>query len=459
MSPVGGDRGGVMRRGLKQRRLNIVRALGVGFLTLATFAVEEARATEGYFQHGFGARQQALGGAGVADSRDAMALSLNPAGLVDVGHQFQAGASLFMPYRSYTATGTNFIAGGTAESDSNYFVVPNIAYNRPLDADSSIGFALFGNGGMNTDWANVTNGRPFCAAPGSGVYCGGASGVDLMQAFLTAGYARRLGVVSIGVAPVFAIQRFKADGLSAFAGSSSDAANLTNNGYNWSYGGGVRAGVQWNVAPNIRLGLSGQTRLWMTKLNKYRGLFAERGGFDIPANFTVGVAWDATPDVTLMFDYKRIFYSTVKSVANPMASPMPAGSLGLDNGSGFGWSDVDAFKFAVEWRYSPVWTFRLGYAHNNNPIGTDDVTFGILAPGVITDHFTGGFSYQVTKNSTIEFAAAYMPSHSVSGIELTGAGPTAGSNIELSMHQYQFTLGYTYNFDPAPARKSALVTK
>ena len=43
--------------------------------------------------------------------------------------------------------------------------------------------------------------------------------------------------------------------------------------------------------------------------------------------------------------------------------------------------------------------------------------------------------------------------HSVSGIEVTPAGPTPGSNIDISMQQFQFTVGYTYQFDaPAPAK-------
>ena len=423
----------------------------VALMGIVGLAAGTAEATEGYFQHGFGARQQALGGAGVADSRDAMSLSLNPAGLVDVGHQFQGGASLFMPYRGYTGTGTGMIARGTIDSDSNYFVVPNMAYSRPIDAESAIGVALFGNGGMNTTYANVPNAA--CAGfglPNQGVFCGGRAGVDLMQAFLTVGYARKFGAVSFGVAPVLAIQRFKAEGLSAFGafGFSSDAAHLTNNGYDWSYGGGVRAGLQWAVAPNFRIGLSGQTKMWMTKFDKYRGLFADQGNFDIPANVTAGIAWDVMPSVTLMLDYKRIFYSGVGAVSN--SSLVTPGSLGSSGGPGFGWRDVDAFKFGAEWRATPDWTWRVGYSHNNNPIRSADVTLNILAPGVMTDHFTGGFSRKVSKNSTIEFAAMYAPKHSVSGLEVVGAAPTPGSNIELSMHQYQLTLGWTYQFDSAP---------
>jgi long-chain fatty acid transport protein len=256
------------------------------------------------------------------------------------------------------------------------------------------------------------------------------------------------------------------EGISAFGAVSSDPNNLTNKGYDWSYGGGVRGGVQVSLAPNFRLGLSGQTRTWMTKFHKYQGLFAEQGGFDIPANFTVGVAWDATPAVTLMFDYKRIFYSTIASVANPGTIPAaPAGVpfyFGASQGAGFGWHDVDSFKVGLEWRASPAWTLRAGYAHNTNPIKSTDVTLNILAPGVVTDHFTGGFSYKMSPKWILDFAGAYVPRHSVSGPETlpqSFGGTVAGSNIELSMHQYQFTAGLTYKFDETLARKSSLVTK
>lgn len=67
-----------------------------------------------------------------------MALSLNPAGLVDGGRQFQMGASLFAPFRSFSGTGTQFNPTGTFDSDSNYFIVPNMAYSSPIDACESV---------------------------------------------------------------------------------------------------------------------------------------------------------------------------------------------------------------------------------------------------------------------------------------------------------------------------------
>lgn len=450
-----------MRQGLRNAAYRTAKVAIC--VTAMSFASGAAQATEGYFQYGYGARQEALGGAGVADSRDAMSLSLNPAGLVDAGNQAQMGAALFAPFRSYDATGTSLVAPGSYDSRSNYFIVPNIALSRQIDLDSAWGFTLYGNGGMNTDWPAMANTAPACAffmGGTPGTYCGGRAGVDLMQAFLAAGYARRYGAFSFGISPVFAIQRFQAHGLFAFAPFSSDPTKLTDNGYSYSYGGGVRGGVEWSVAPNVRLGFSAQTPMWMTSVSRYSGLFAAGGNFDIPANLTAGMAWDVMPNLTLMVDYQHIFYGSIASIGNSSAITGP-GVLGTSNGPGFGWHDVDAVKFGAEWRASPVWTFRAGYVHNTNPVQSTDVTFNILAPGVVTDTFTGGFAYQATSNSTIEFAAAYVPSHSVSGPERLGPPfpvPTPGSNIDVSMHQYQVTLGWTYKFDTGPAR-TALITK
>ena len=80
-----------------------------------------AWSTEGYFQLGFSPIQNAQGGAGVANSEDAMAMALNPAGIVGLDEQFQLGVALFMPYRGYTATGT-----GLAGRSPSATVTPTI---------------------------------------------------------------------------------------------------------------------------------------------------------------------------------------------------------------------------------------------------------------------------------------------------------------------------------------------
>jgi long-chain fatty acid transport protein len=430
-------------------RFSLAATTVLGGLLAAGSLALPASATEGYFQHGYGVRQYAVGGAGVADSRDAMSMSINPAGIVHVDRQLQLGIAAFMPYRSYEATDTAFVAPGDIDSDRNIFFVPNVAYTQPIDDVSSWGVVMYGNGGMNTSWPDVANTSPGCVGSlnNSGAFCGGDAGVDLMQAFMSAVYARQFGPLSIGIAPTVVVQRFKASGLRAFGtfGFSEDSNHLSNEGYDWSWGGGLRAGVEFAVNDRLRLGLSGQTKMWMTKFDQYAGLFKNQGNMDIPPAIVAGLAFDATPDLTLMFDYKHIFYSDVPTVGDP--TDYVGNKFGSDKGPGFGWADVDAFKFGVEWRANETWTLRAGYAYNTNPIDSEDVELNILAPGVVQHHITGGLSYRVTPGSSIDFSGAYMPTVSVSGPETLCGGdfPPCG-DIKLSMHQFQFALGWTYHF-------------
>src|SRR5205823_10216174 len=102
-----------------------------GILIFASLAalhasVLTANATDGYFQYGYGARQKALGGAGVADSRDATAVSLNPAGLVHAPTELTVSGTLFSPWRSYGVSGIGPVPEGEFDSKGNYFPVPNL---------------------------------------------------------------------------------------------------------------------------------------------------------------------------------------------------------------------------------------------------------------------------------------------------------------------------------------------
>jgi long-chain fatty acid transport protein len=420
------------------RRLAATAAMAAGMAVSAA----PAHATEGYFQHGYGARQSALAGAGVADSEDPMALSLNPAGIAGEERQFQLGLSLFNPQRGFTGSGgPSFTPSGEYESGEEYFPIPNLGYLHPLDDQSAIAIAVYGNGGMNTSFEAVPN--PACG-PGAGVFCGGSAGVNLIQLFVAVGYARKFGDnFSLGVAPIFALQGFEGRGLAAFSGVSSDPARLSNNGVDYSTGFGARLGAEWSVTDRFRIGGAYQTEFNMSEFDDYAGLFEGGGDFDIPSNWTIGVAFDVTPAVTVMFDYRHINYSDVPAVSNATTVPLPFGASG---GPGFGWDDVDAYKLGVEWNASERWTWRGGIAQNNNPIGPEDVTLNILAPGVVEQHYTFGFTYAASERSAIDFAFMYAPQASVSGIEVTPMGPNPGHQIELEMNQIQATVGWTYRF-------------
>ncbi len=405
----------------------------------AGVSVKPASATEGYFQHGYGAVSKALAGSGVAYSQDAMAQALNPAGLVNVGNEFTLGLSIFSPDRKFTTSGSpGLVPAGSHESENDFFFVPDVAINYRLDAVSSVGVAIYGNGGMNTEYGTMPGGAACAAA--TGVFCNGKTGVNLSQLFLQPTYARKIGSrVSVGAGLILATQFFEAKGLQLFSGQSTDSANLTNRDTDTAYGIGGRIGAQVDIGGGVSAGIAYQLRTYMSEFDHYRGLFAEQGDFDVPPALQAGVAWKTAAGITLLADFKRIWYSQVNSVGNPFAS---SNQLGPDNGRGFGWDDINIYKIGVQYQATPKLILRAGYSHNDNPIGPSEVLFNILAPGVIEDHFTAGFEYEVTPSSSLVAAAMYAPSSSVTGPNAM----SAGQNITLEMEQYEVTFGWKYKF-------------
>lgn len=412
---------------------NLTRVAGTAALCLALGLPGAASATEGYFALAYGPAQRGVGGAGVAHSVDPMSAAINPANIGDIGHQLTFGLEAFSPRRGFTANGTNFVPDGETRSGHNWFPIPNFGYNMPLESGGALNVMVYGNGGMNTSYPDVAN--PNCGGA-TGIFCGGKAGVDLMQMFVSVGYGRKDGNFSWGIAPTFAVQRFAARGIAAFSGSSVDGANFTNRGYDFSTGVGLRAGVKYEISPTATIGLAAQTRFKMSKLDKYAGLFEDGGSFDIPASITAGIAFKPRNDLTMMLDFQKIFYSDIGAVGNPAT----AGAYGAAGGAGFGWDDVSVVRLGAEWQQNSDMTWRAGYAYASNPVGADDVTMGIFAPGVVQHHFSFGGAKKLNDRDTLDFAVNYVAPHKVKGPFMTGG------EVALDMHQFSASIGWTRNF-------------
>lgn len=419
-----------------------------------------ALATNGYFAHGYGTKDSGMAGAGVALPQDAMAAATNPAGMVFVGDRMDIGLELFSPHRSYTTTGSAGVPDGFAcgalcpfeigpqsiTSENDLFLIPSFARNWMLNESSSFGVALYGNGGMNTEYKGGTaqhNDGLGSATTTSGTFGAGKTGVDLMQLFIAPTYSRKISDTSSwGASAIIAAQRFKAEGLALFSPYSSDPNNLTDRGYDTSYGAGLRLGWQGEVTPGVTLGAAYTTKIAMSAFDKYKGLFAEQGDFDIPASATLGLAWKTSPSTTLLFDIQQIWYSDVKSVGNPMMPNLTTAQLGSDNGAGFGWDDVTVYKLGYQWQTSPLWTWRAGISKTKQPISSSEVMFNILAPGVQETHITAGATYAYTPDNEFSFAFMYSPEKKVSGPNPLDPAQT----IELKMDQWQAEASWSWKF-------------
>ena len=120
-----------------------------------------------------------------------------------------------------------------------------------------------------------------------------------------------------------------------------------------STGVGFTLGWQGQVNDKVTLGLAYRSKAKMSNFDKYRGLLAEQGDFDIPSMITAGVSFQASPKTTIALDVARINYTDVAAISNGNNTAQLQGQLlqgvapadlqgpklGDNDGAGFGWED------------------------------------------------------------------------------------------------------------------------
>lgn len=432
-------------------------------LAAACMGAFPAQATNGYFLPGNGFRSQGMGGVGIAYGRDSLSVATNPSNIVNTGMRGDLGFGVFNPER-HAAVGAN--AGqaavfggsfyGSVESDSRYFIMPEMGMTMPLTESIHVGVAFVGNGGMNTNYPenffSFFNNTPLRDEK---------LGVDMMQLIvpITIGYKVN-NDHAVGVSLNLATTRFRAYGLDAFTqfAISSDNNQMTNKGYDYSYGAGVRLGWQGEFLDDrLTLGLTYASRTYMTKFDKYRGLFAEQGDFDIPENYGVGIAFKPKKNLVIAADVMRINYNDIASVGNrgpgtPYTSlGIPAlqdhsKDLGKDAGMGFGWENQTVYKLGVQYGVNNRLLVRAGYNYGKSPIPDDQLTFNTLAPATVEKHYSVGFTYRASDE--LEVTGTYM--YAASNRQHAPKNQNILGGVAIDMHQNLLALSLGWVLDPSP---------
>jgi len=483
-------------------------ALALGLASV--IAMQAAQATNGYMSHAYSPASKGMAGAGEAAlPQDSMSIVGNPAGLTRIKHRADIGAAWFSPLREYNGVNPFAEQGafapigsgdgtGKVESENNDFFVPNFGYSMPIDAVSSFGVALFGNGGMNSDYRSIDTlmnlgtyggNNPFAnpptyndprdprfgtQVPGTNAIGGGNAGVNLQQLGFAFGYARNLADnFTLGASLLIGYQTIEVRGVGGFQGftetftqsmiasqtmSGTSPTGLSDNGDDSSWGYGFQIGALWDINPQFTLGASLRSKMYMEEFDKYKDLFAEQGDFDMPAVGTIGLAFRPNDRLALALDVQQIWYGDVKSIANnnnlatncnlgaAFGGPGvydPSYCLGGDNGAGFGWRDMTIIKLGVQYAINDALTLRAGYSHGNSPIVGREVAFNALAPAVIQDHWTLGATYRMAPNYELTFWGMYAPEETVSG-----PGAFTGTQApSISMHQYEIGVNFGWLFN------------
>lgn len=456
-----------------------------------------AWATNGYFMPGYGYRSMGMGGVGIAYGVDSLSIGANPANIVNTGMRADMGMGVMKAER-YARVGDSaaqfdncgggssailhcnpglfFDSGSTSNRD--WFLLPEMGMTMNLTESLHAGIAFLPNGGGSTVYPeNFFNFKfgGMVDQPGAAATLGG----ELMQLLvpITVGYKINEHH-AVGVALDLAVQRFRMYGLQSFQAFSqkynfsisADPDHMTNQGYDYSYGAGVKLGYLGNFMDDkLSAGVSYTSRTYMTKFDKYRGLLAEQGDLDIPANYGVGFAYKPRKNLVFAMDVNRIEWSSIAALGNrgpgssnltgryPQQGPRnvaidgipsvtnPSLATGNDQGMGFGWKDQTIYKFGVNWGVNERLQLRAGYNYGKTPIPDDQLTFNTLLPVTTEKHYTVGFTYKASDE--LEITGTYMLAP-----ETSQHSPNLRQNVvgavDIGMKQQMLALSLGWVLDP-----------
>lgn len=389
----------------------------------------------GYFSHGYGVRAHGIAGVGIALPQDGLAAAINPAGTARMDDRLDLGLTWVSPRSGTTITSPNPVAGDYDGSGKKNFFVPELGYIRHLSSGPTLGLAIYGNGGMNTTYEN-----------GIPLFGTGKTGARVEQLFVSPSVAWRLGDnQAFGAALNFAYQRFKAEGLSNLTATppSVSPANVTDRGLDSSTGVGLRLGWSGQLAPALTLGATWSSKVHTGNLDKYKGLLAGNGSFDIPENYGVGIAYKLTPALTLAADVQEIKYGNVKSIANPLTQLFAGNLLGSADGPGFGWRNITVVKIGGIYDYSKDLTLRAGVSHSKNPVPASETFLNILAPAVMQDYFTFGATWKTLGGDELSVSCEHAFKKTVNGVGSIPA-PFGGGEANVHLGTNIFGIAYTW---------------
>lgn len=420
-----------------KKNMKIVAALmAIGMVSPMAYA------TNGDEMMSVGSQSAALGGTGVANYIGAESTFANPAMLgKSKGNEVVGGITLFKPEVTNTGMG-----GVATKSKANTFYIPDVSYSSRMSDSLSWGIAMAGIAGMGVDYSD---GNP-------ATHIKAKSALSIARVIPTIAYnAKDYGV---GFSPILQYGSLALSYAAAATVNASESAD-TYTGFGYSLGG------YFNVMPALTVAASYQSEI-AAKYGKQIstagagfGLCQPAGGgctglapfgddLNQPAEMKLGVAYTMS-NVTLTADYKSIAWGSAAGYKD------------------FNWKDQTVMAVGAKYAGDGFW-LGLGYNSADDPIKEVSpsanpasneyrnaaVNFfnNMFFPAVVTNSYTFGGGYDISKALAIEAAAVISPevkkTVDVTAVMLAGGAPGAGApytnTTTHSQSSYMVSLRYKF---------------
>jgi long-chain fatty acid transport protein len=307
-------------------------------------------------------------------------------------------------------------ASGTTSGEAGVAVIPAIGWVHHLeDSAATIGLGIYGIGGFRNNLpADPTN--PILAA---GPLFADA---EVLQIAPTLSYAltERL---SIGFAPTVTAARIMMDPLGP---SPITPVPTPGSGNRLHWGGGFQAGVYY-VADNCwNYGFTYKSPQWFEDFRFFTPTGVTEFDLDYPMILSLGVSYTGYENWVFALDARYFDYDNTAGFSE------------------FGWSNVFAAAFGVQYQVNECWALRCGFNYNEVPIHSEDAATNLSDPLIQQQNVSAGLSYRFTCNVDFNLAYIYLVNNSVGG----PLPPpfAAGDTITHEINAHSLALGVTVRY-------------
>jgi hypothetical protein len=177
-----------------------------------------------------------------------------------------------------------------------------------------------------------------------------------------------------------------------------------------SYGAGARVDVGNMWGERLRWELGVQSRVGMDAFSNYRGVFADKGDFDIPASATARVSYALTPDFSIDAGVQRVQYSAIRPFTSSNLPTRFLALLGDSSSPVFAWRDLSVYSLGWTMRDDDLGNLQVRYTTRQQPVPTSKLLENALASATANDMFSLGWSRAIGAATNRSFSASYASS-------------------------------------------------
>lgn len=245
--------------------------------------------------------------------------------------------------------------------------------------------------------------------PGQATHLVDMPPVGLQRTVVAPSLAMRWGEEgSVRLTGVLAYQRFASFGLGTTRtdGWAPPPAWLGDS----SYGAGARVDVGNSLSERLSWNIGYQSRVGMGTFSSYRGVFADRGDFDIPASASATLTYALTPSLSADIGVQRVSYSTIRPFTSSNLPTRFLALLGDGSSPEFAWRDLNVYSVGWTLHNDDVGSLQLRYTTRQQPVPTSKLLENALASATDNDMVSLGWSRPFGDSAKLSVMASYASS-------------------------------------------------